>query len=330
MKKVCFFVALFTICVLARAQNQTNKTEFILSIAPSLGVLNGYAEEIVYYNKSSDAKVSQLLWNINPLIYAGFNINLDWFKPQNKWAWFADVSCKFGFPMKTGVMEDRDWLGTLDGISYRTNWLTHYSVHDNLTDNAVLVNADIGIAFKIVEKYLIRAEIAYDFMTFSWTAQGGSFLYPVNNHFYFTTGTDVITYKQTWHIISPGVSFYGRFNRFFDINLFLNLSPLIWCNSVDEHLLRNLTIKDTMDFGFFIKPRLVFSFIPKDFIAVSFSFVYTHISGTRGDGLYMEQGEVNKIHENGAGSSYNAFDVGLIVKFKILGKRLWNRTTTSL
>jgi outer membrane protease len=167
-------------------------------------------------------------------------------------------------------------------------------------------------------------------MTFSWASKGGSFLYPDQNHFYYSTEIDVITYKQIWHIISPGVSFYGRFNRFFDINLFLNLSPLVWCNSVDEHLLRNLTIKDTMDFGFFIKPKLVFSFFPQDVIAVSFSFAYTHIGETRGDALYIEQGKAGVIYENIAGASYNAFDVGLSVKFRVFGKHLWNRTTTSL
>lgn len=337
MKKICLFGVLlgFSLCLAAQGQGRTDRTAFTLSLAPSFGLLNGYVEEIVYNDSTSKEKLSQLLWNMNPVIYAGFNINMDVFKPQNTWAWFADASFKFGFPMKTGVMEDRDWTASIGGV-WIPEFLTHYSVHDNFTDSAVLINVGTGVSFKIFERYLIRAEIAYDFMEFAWSAKGGSFLYPAaatnsdghldQRHFYLKDSKEkVITYTQTWHIISPGVSFYGSFNRFFDIDIFLNMSPLVWCNSVDEHLMRDLTIKDTMLFGFFIKPRLLFSYMPTNSITLSLSASYTYIGGTRGPGVYMEEGKADGVHDNGAGAGYSALDVGLIVSIKVLDSRNWGR-----
>jgi outer membrane protease len=332
MRKACIFAELLIFSIGLMAQEQTvDKIGFSLSLAPSVGLLYGYAEEIVYYGKGSDGKISQLLWNMKPLIYSGVDINLNWLKPGNRWGLFADGSFKFGFPMGTGIMEDRDWIGTNSNGVWLSDVLTHYSVHDNKTDNAMLINAAMGLSFKIFEEYLLRTYIAYNYMEFSWTAKGGSFLYPAEDvdkdghldqqHFYLIdSGMDVGTYKQRWYIVSPGVSFYGRFNRFFDIDISLKLSPLIWCNTVDEHLLRNLTIKDTMDFGFFIEPKLIFSFTPKDFFALSLTFSYTHIGGTRGDSEYKEQGQQKKIYQDISGSGYSTFDIGLILKFMILNK----------
>jgi outer membrane protease len=332
MKKVCILAVLFIFSAGLMAQEKTvDKTGISLSLAPFIGLLNGYSEEIVYYEKGSDGKVSQLLWNMKPLVYGGININFDWLKPGNRWGLFADGSFKFGFPMKTGIMEDRDWSGTNSSGVWLSDVLTHYSVHDNRTDNAMLINANVGLSFKLFEKYLLRTFIAYDYMAFSWTAKGGSFLYPAedvdNNgnldqrHFYLIDSEmDVGTYKQTWYIVSPGVSFYGKFNRFFDIDISLKLSPLIWCNTVDEHLLRNLTIKEAMDFGFFVEPKLVFSFTPKDFFALSLSVSYTHINRIRGDAEYRQQGQQNKTYQDIGGAGYRVFDVGLIARFRVLNK----------
>jgi outer membrane protease len=156
-------------------------------------------------------------------------------------------------------------------------------------------------------------------MSFFWTSSGGSFLYPSKDGghwFEYPTGT-AVTYQQNWHIISPALAFYGKFNRYFDIELSLKASPFIWCAAVDNHIQTNTHYTDTMERGFFIEPGLVFSYTPKDYFSLSLSVSYRDISGARGDTEAKEQGKPAVTIEDEAGAGYHAFDVGLSAKFSI-------------
>jgi outer membrane protease len=320
MKRIYLFIlSVVMIMGLPAKENGHN-----LSIGVSLGLLNGQGEEIVYRDETSSNKLSQLLWDAKNLFYAGVDMDYSWQKQENNWGIFANSSFKFGFPAKNGVTEDRDWMH-----SVYPDFLTHYSVHDNRTESAVLIDVDAGVSFRIFKKFLLKTYITYSFMYFSWAANGGSFLYPEvdtngdgvpdsGGHRYLLWPIDVGTYKQTWNIISPGLAFYGEFNPYFDIEISFTLSPFIWCFTEDDHILRSLKVTGNADGGFFIEPGLVFSFKPKKFFIVSFSFTYRSISGTRGDGIYTEQGQPSWKAENMDGAGYSAFDVGLIAKFKIL------------
>jgi outer membrane protease len=326
MKKMVLFCFFAGMTLALQAQEIAMKwNDHNLSLGASIGLLYGRAEEIVYRDSRTKNKLSQLLWDLKPLIYAGADINYRWQKPENSWGIFAHTAFKFGFPGETGVMEDRDWIAL-----YYPDWLTHYSVHDNKTKNAIIVDADIGVSFPVFRQFLLKTYISYNFMYFAWSGQGGSYLYPVwdtdgdgkpdGDHFPETRSIDVIRYKQTWHIISPGVAFYGEFNRYFSGEIAFKISPLIWCIGVDNHVLRDLTITtDKLDIGLFIEPSLLFSFTPKDFFTLSLSVLYRDIRYVRGDGIYKELGKPVRTVNNMLGTGYSVFDVGLTAKFK-LGK----------
>jgi outer membrane protease len=293
--------------------------DFVLGA--SIGLLSGVSEEIVYRDANTKNKLSQLLWDMKPLVYAGLDMNYAWRKPENRWGLFAYTSFKFGIPAKTGVMEDRDW------IAEYPDWLTHYSVHDNKTENAFLFDASVGASFQIFDRFLLKTSITYSLMYFSWKARGGSLLYPDwdtdgdgksdGDHGYFIKPIDVITYKQTWNMVSPGISFYGEFNRYFNGEIAFKISPLIWCVGEDNHILRNLRITDKLDIGLFVEPSLLFSFTPKDFFTLSFSVSYRNISFIRGDGVYKEAGKPARTYNNMLGAGYSAFDAGLTAKFRL-------------
>lgn len=323
MKKVFFLMlSVATTLGLSAQEISTNMNNHTLLLGASIGVLQGTSEEIVYQNRSSRNRLSELLWDLKPLVYAGIDINYHWGKPENTWGIFADTSLKFGFPGETGILEDRDWI-----MPDYPEFLTHYSVHDNKTENAVLFDASVGASFQIFSRFLLKTYIAYDFMYFSWRAKGGSLLYPNSDggHGYLKP-ISVIAYKQTWNIISPGVAFYGEFNRYFSGEIAFKISPLIWCNSEDNHILRDLIITDKLDIGLFIEPSLLFSFTPKDFFTLSLSVLYRNISYVRGDGVYKEKGKPARTAENILGAGYSAFDVGLTAKFRLRWPRAAART----
>jgi outer membrane protease len=321
MKKFCLLILFAGMVSGVFAQEAPKEKTFSLSLGTSIGLLAGQAEEIVYLGNSED-KLSQLLWDLKPLIYAGINANMDWQRPGRRWSIFADASFKAGLPMETGEMEDRDWtvLGYPD-------FLTHYSVSTNNTNRAFLADLDIGVSVPIFRRlFLIKPMISYSFMYFSWMASGASILYPGSDgdHGYYSSSIDVISYKQIWHIVSTGFALYGEFNDYFNIEIAFKISPLIFGFSKDDHILRNLYITDRIFGGFFLEPRLLFTFTPVDFIDLSLSVAYRHISESRGDSVY-DQGPPGSSglsvgthsFKNIAGAGYRVFDVGLVVTFKL-------------
>jgi outer membrane protease len=291
--------------------------EHSFSVGGSFGLLSGQAEEIVYVNEVSSTMVSQLLWDLKPLVYFGVDLNYTWQRPANKWGVFANGLFKIGLPSNTGKMEDRDWMEEIAPDVYVSTypWLRYYSVHDNKTEGAVLMDFDLGASFSIAGNFWLRAYVSYSFMYFLWTASGGSVLYP-NGHVYLPS-IDVITYEQIWHVVSPAAALYGEFNSFFDIEVSLKATPFVWCTDEDNHILRDLVINDYMFGGFFFEPSLLFSFKPAQYFVLSFSLKYRNISGPRGDGVYKETGELPFTAKNMGGAGYRVFDTGLIAKFRM-------------
>jgi outer membrane protease len=310
MKKLCFFI--FSAAMIFNLSAK----EHDFSIGASFGMLNGRAQEAWYMDTETDNKESELLWDFKPLPYIGLDIKYSWLKPENKWGLFANGLIKFGFPYESGVMEDRDWL-----ISSNPNWLTNYSVHDNKTETAILMDFNLGVSFLIFQKFLLKPYLSYHYMHFSWTASGGSILYARNSiydpvySYYYPSTKNVATYEQTWHIFSPAISFYGEFNRFFDIEIAFEATPLIWCLAKDNHIDKNWLITDNPIYGIFIEPSVLFSYKPMDHFVLSFSFTYRDINKSRGDTLYKKPSS-NEFFKNRGGAGYTAADIGIIAKYK--------------
>jgi len=316
MKKLCFFV--FSVVIIFNLPAK----EHNFSIGAGVGELNGLAQEVVYRDTKSDNKLSELLWNFNSLTYIGLDIKYSWLKPGNYWGLFANASFKYGLSGKPDVMEDRDWI-----VAKYPDWLTHYSVHDNKTNSANLIDCNLGTSFLIFQKFLLKSYISYHYMHFSLTASGGSILYPDwdtdgdgkpdGDHLpLFVFYDEVGKYEQTWHVFSPAISFYGEFNRYFDIEIAFEVTPFIWCVAIDEHLLRELVITDVLIGGTFIEPSFLFSYKPSEYFVLSLSFAYREISNSRGDSKYKNAGQKAFIERNLSGAGYKAVDFGIISKFR--------------
>jgi outer membrane protease len=288
----------------------------------SAGTLFGAGDEILYRYENSDDKVSRLLWHFEPLVYAGLDLHYNWRLPTGRANLFADGMLKFGIPGKTGTNEDFDWAD-IDNA----DWLTMYSVSENYTNEALLINVNAGASIAVLERCLLKIFASYSFMRYLWAAKGASYLYPDNDkidgssegHGYFPASNTVGTYEQTWHIISPGISFYGAFNDYFDMEVFFKISPFVWLSTRDDHLLRNMYSTKETNNGLFIEPGLFFSFNPNGFVVVSLAFAYRNISGARGDEIIHVQGASSNTGKNLGGAGYTAFDIGIMVKFVIAG-----------
>ena len=321
MKRLSCLILLF-VSITCIAWSQINNNKLGLGFSASVGLLSGAAEEIVYMSDATDDKLSQLLWYFEPLFYAGVDLEYHYPVYQNI-ALFAEAAFKYMFPAAAGIMEDRDWT-----VYSNPHWLTHFSESENKTESSFIIGGSIGASFTYLGKIQLRTFISYSYMSWAWTAKGGSMLYSMvqldNENFlglntYLPASIHAAVYRQKWNIISLGASFYGELNPYFGITVSFKLSPLVWLSATDEHLLRKMVIQSDVLGGFQIEPGLALSFRPDASTYWTLLCSYKNISGARGDGVYTGDGVYEELKvptitaSNMIGSGYSAFSLGFRV-----------------
>jgi outer membrane protease len=291
-----------------------------MSLKTSAGFLYGQSEEIVYWwdaqNGHSDDKLSQLLWDMKTLYYISTELAFEPEQPFQKRGVFSCVKTSFGIPGPTGNMEDRDW----DDETARKN-LTIFSKHDNVTTGMFILNAGFGFSFPI-KRALIKPFVSFDLMHFSWSGNDGHGTYRGNPMAYFGP---VITYSQTWYIVSPGVSLVFQLTPFIELGALLKITPLIWCFDEDNHHLRQIQFIDEMRWGLLAEPGAEVVFTPHDRLSLFLSAAFKEINDTRGitkrsaitGGLAESTDSQNANIVNGSGAGYHVFDIALGLKVRL-------------
>ena len=259
-----------------------------------MGVFYGTSYEIVYRSSGNSDYSSELQWNIKPLLYMGINIEFCPQKPQEAWGFFTVIGIKSTLPVKTGIMEDRDWMTpcTVPGA------LTHYSLHDNYTERFFFAGLDAGFSFPI-KKFVLKFYINLDYMYFKWEARDGYIQYGEN---YYKKGTDTdpyipwnsgflrdysiakglcISYVQNWIFFNTGIGAELTLGRF-TLQAAFFIGPSI-CIAIDDHHLRNIRYTGALTRGFFIKPKLDAFFSLSSRFDIGISAAYWYIGETRGD-----------------------------------------------
>ena len=290
---------------------------YAFSVSPLLGILYGQSEEIVYKSSDKDTYLSELLWDIKPLFYAGLALNFGPRDPFTHSGFFADGSLKVGLPIKTGIMEDRDWIND-------DNNLTNYSRHDVFSRGTFLADLSGGYSWRLNYFLSLSGYAELSYMRHAWSAQDGYYQYLETDKFGNTipgqTWTDqipkkpfsgeVIRYVQNWFIVSPGFLLKGRLNHLFSIEGSFNYSPLIYCADRDEHLLTKAVFDDYLYFGHFFDGGGKLTFAPKNNMAFSLAVSYRYITGSRGDvktSIFSYKGI--------AGGGYSSLDAGLAFEY---------------
>ncbi|MDR1100125.1 MAG: omptin family outer membrane protease [Treponema sp.] len=332
MKNIAVFTALVIIlwalpCPQARGQGHILSAlpdtgagfPYALTLAASTGFLYGYGEELVYKYPGKETYMSQLLWNIKPLFYYGAALDFSRIRPLEKPGFFALLSLKFGFPAKTGIMEDLDWLTVNDE-------LTNYSLSDNYTNGAFLFDVFLGASLPLGDFALIKLQWGFSLMSFQWTGRDGYRRYSSNENTPLDDSVGpvpfygiLILYAQNWLITSPGLALQIPLSRHFRTDLFFQISPFIFCNARDDHVLRNLEFLDYVSGGLYLEPRgdFVFSFWER--FELSLYVSYRYIRGAHGESYQRStggSGQYLKTAED-AGAAWYALDSGLTFKVRL-------------
>ncbi|MDR0597124.1 MAG: omptin family outer membrane protease [Treponema sp.] len=296
-------------------------TPYRISLAANAGALIGRAEEIVYKYADRDDKMSQLLWDLKPIAYAGAALSFSRSDPLAGLGAAADLSVKFGIPLPSGDMEDRDWY------DYYLEWrnpgnpdysldnpdLKCFSTHDAwLEGGTLLFDFSAGITIPVKSAVAIKALVALSYMQFSWAGKDGYGEYMQTNWERHDYSGTVITYEQAWLILSPGIGLFWPLSRTLSLDFRFFISPLVYAGAEDNHIQRAIRYNDYMRGGFCLEPGLDISFSPNRFFSIVAHGSWRHIAGTRGD--TSEDGSPH-LNKNKAGAGFAALDAGLSLKF---------------
>jgi outer membrane protease len=316
IKKFVFFV-IITALFLVSAGAETRKMSW--SISPTLGFLYGHAEELVYKFPDRDLYLSELLWDLKPLFYIGLAADYGPNDPFKHGGFTAALSIKYGLPLKTGVIENRDW------VNYEHNYLTHFSTHDLYSRGAFFFDISAGYSWQLSNNLAFLAYGEFTFKHLFWSgwngyyqySPGGAFAPPWNDTLpKVELNGEVIRYIQNWFILAPGFSLNWKPHPLFSFSGSFSYSPLIYCRARDDHLVPPArTFHDYLYFGHYFKGNGELIFSTTENIDLSLNLSYTHISGTRGDtrtsGIIIRQI---------AGAGYSAFGLGLAARIRLSGR----------
>ena len=311
----------------ASAQEEMPVKSYALSSWTSFGTFLGRAEEIAYPSSDHNAAMlSQLLWDIIPVFHYGLSLDFSRTQPMEKWGFFTTLSLRNGIPGKSGTMEDRDWM------SVENDALTHYSIHDNFTNELFIFDMSVGLSLPL-NQMLLKTYVTMSYMRFSFTAQYGYGTYAREigkkgsgifasiddnpDRISFVNYEKVINYTQNWITVAPGIALGYYFYRFY-AELFFNISPLISCTGLDEHLTNSQVFKDYMGGGLLLEPGFHFSFIADRWLEFSLDFSWRYMDGTKGETWYgMPIGTTTFVSAGEAGAGLSLFNIGLCMKIRL-------------
>jgi len=325
MRNITAFAVLVIMiwCVQPAFTQEEQTASYAVSICPQFGFLYGQAEEIVYPSSEFKAELlSQLLWDIKPVFYYGLAMDFSRARPMDKWGFFSNFSLKSGIPGNSGNMEDRDWLST------QNTALTHYSIHDNITNNLLLLDLSAGVSFPITRSLLMKTYLSVSYMYFSFYGENGYGTYAreigVHNSGIYASINDnprkipfdgkVINYTQDWFIVASGVSLGYYFNTRFYAELVFQISPLVFCDDFDEHLVTGDKFRDYMLGGVFLEPGFHFSWFASKRLELSLGLSWRYIGGTSGETYIKRSYTDSYVKEGTAGAGLSVIDTGLSLK----------------
>jgi outer membrane protease len=283
------------------------------------GVICGQASELVYPVDTKGELLSELIWDMKPVVYLGLHADFGLADIMSGPGFFTSLSFKAGIPGKTGRMEDRDWNSIHNGA------LTNFSSHTNNTHKFFWLDINMGFSFPI-KYFYIKPFLSGSWMQFAFTGSGGFYKYakkisygtyaPIENATVEHISGKVITYRQNWLLAAAGLSIGVNIFYPFLFELSFQISPITYCSAEDNHISRNTIFRDFTYYGLFFEPGGKVSYDYKNF-NFSLEFFYRFIGSTKGDSFSNVKNSGYKITQNKAGAGLSVMDIQFTFKLAL-------------
>ena len=338
MKNITAFPVLVIIFFALFANNsafcQEKESRYVFSAGPQFGILYGQVLELVYPVDTKGELLSELIWDMKPVIYSGAVLDFGLRDIYSGPGFFSSVSFKAGFGGDSGVMEDRDWMSQENGE------LTHFSRHTNKTTEFFWVEVTAGASIPVKSYFYIKPLLGGSWIRFSFTARDGYLKYarekisgsktffPIDDNPYTAPITgECISYLQDWLMVTAGLAVGTKILHPFSFDFSFKISPLTFTGSKDNHILRKETFLDYTRFGLFIEPSGGFSFTAGR-VDFSYEFSYHYNGRTTGEAYSNSWGsEKYYLEENKAGASFSLIDSRVLLRIRIYSSKKASKET---
>ncbi len=204
-------------------------SEYGVTAGLSIGVMNGEANELVYYPNGST--LSHLIWTFDNVAVLTGSIGYKWN------AFSIGVKGRINLT-DDSTMDDFDFPGTVCGIAGPFC----QSHHENTTvEHSRMLDVHAGWQFYRSGGLALKGLVGYKWDNNSWVAVGGTSNYtpPFRN-------IPVISYEQWWQAPYLGLEVSGEWNAW-NVNARVIGSKWVSGRDEDNHHLRTLLYKD--EFG---------------------------------------------------------------------------------
>ncbi len=196
------------------------------------GLFWGGLGEYVY----SDGKtLSYLEWELKPLPLAVWTL-----EGELANGFYAGAEMTQGFPGRTGLMKDSDWISSDEK--------THYSQHNNYVKGASLWDFYGGYSWRPAEEIRARVRLGFLYASFSLSARDGYTQYPPDSEPAEVHGT-VVDYHQITTLGYLGTSWLFRVHPRVTLELHGTGAPLVFCRTLDNHFIRNKDFYGILNWG---------------------------------------------------------------------------------
>jgi outer membrane protease len=250
---------------------------------------------------------------LKPLVYFGAALDFSRKKPLEKPGFFADLSMKFGIPMKTGTMEDRDWDRTKDP----TGGLTNFSASDTFSDGAFLLDFLSGASLPIRSVVVIKPSLGLSYMHFKWTGYDGYYEYPYDSPSTGSYTGPTLVYSQNWLLLFAGLSASVQVIPKIVLALSFQVGPMLWFKDQDIHPLTNTQYIERIFGGVYLEPGGGIIFSPNDRLSLGFTVSWRYVKARPHGEMYGRQtgnGTYQYTRKQDiAGAGYRALDSNLSV-----------------
>lgn len=324
MKKNSVVSLVFLVCSMLFAR------DWFVDIEPEFGYKQGDFKEFVFNDISvfSTDKTSELEWYDIPELSAGVKVSGGW-----KGA-FLQSEVLFGFPLKEGILFDRDWINVLNPAASIYQYQTNYSESPVKLDTDFSVSAKTGYKFDFFEMFSVAPFVGYEFDYFSWTCYGGTYKYGLSYNGIYASYQDVLhrrvgsfgnyklmNYELISHFLWLGADFVVKLLCKVSITSGLAVSPFSYTYAFDRHFLKDTKYYDeSKEFFHGLKGNagVQYEINPKNSIALSVSGFL--LRETRGD-YYLANSVSDssyiKIEDYSGGAYFAIFNASLSWKVKL-------------
>lgn len=287
------------------------------TVEPSFGYLIGEAREIVYLDSDSDVYLSELIWDLENILFIGASASFNY---KNKI--YVNGGIWTAVNDGTGYMNDFDWYN-LTGTSYpeyddygRSGW-THWSLSSVEIVSSMITDFNLSYDFLSDRAIKLAATIGYKYIYWDWTDSVLDSLYPSGPDV-IETGINAIDYSLALHIPYIGINAAYEFPSRFFVEGRFSYSPFVKGSDHDHHKLRvdygsgGIHFYDEIFLGQYISLAIKSGYQFTDFFHLSAVVTGDYLFERRGSTfVYDDYGEYQGRITGGAGIQYQSLSVSL-------------------